>query len=96
MFTFSFSSAFADTSSATLTDKEKDVLNIAYSNLTVSAYTVNYDDKYHNRTSEYYTNLPDLTEFSISAANMQKAVDKAYTEAVKTGVLPGGDLDLTN
>lgn len=90
MFTFSFGSAFADTTTTTaLTDAQKDVLNVAYGNLAVSAYTVNYDNAYDNRTSQYYTNLPDLTEFSISAANMQKAVDKAYTEAIKSNTLPG-------
>ena len=95
MFTFSFGSAFADTTTPTaLTDAQKDVLNVAYGNLAVSAYTVNYDNAYHNRTSQYYTNLPDLTEFSISAANMQKAVDKAYTEAIKNNTLPGNP-DLT-
>ena len=93
MFTFSFSSAFADTTA--MTDAEKDVLNIAYSNLTVSAKTVNYDNAYADRTSIYYTNLPDLTEFSIAAAHMQKAVDEAYTNALKTGTVPGNP-DLTN
>ena len=87
MFTFSFSSAFADTG---LTAAEKDALNIAYSNVSVGAYSINYDNAYNNRTSEYYTNLPDLTVFSISAANMQKAVDEAYTDAIKTGTLPEG------
>jgi len=91
MFTFSFSTAFA----APLSDAQKDALNVAYSNLSVGAYTSNYDNLYHDRTSAYYTNLPDLTSFVISAAYMQKAVDEAYTYAVVNGVVPGS-VDLTH
>ena len=87
VFTYTFGAAgsvFADTTTLYTKDKANALLDYAYSQAKAIAIEYNYDGNYGSQTDVNGTDVDDITVFNFKAEYVQKAIDKAYTDAIVT------------